>query len=355
MDVRVYDQARTAHFERMQASSGEVRFIFRRISYDFDHALASSANAQRYSRFSTVIHLLKNDYRVAELNEPLFMAAWPSTMSFIAAIRIRDFFRRRRTLIVAYAIENIDLYAQFSNYTRLPRAISMGIVGIVSRIITAQYDRLAFGTGGSFDIYRSVSGLARLRVLSKLFLALPSPCERCRVEVKEPDAVVFIGAFEKRKGIFSLLNAWPLVRKANKKANLYLLGKGKYSQEVREWAEKNEVDLIIDPPRSEIHSRLSKAKALVLLSESTPRWREQVGLPIVEGLSHGCEIIATEETGLADYLSSEHHSIVKDPSNPDAVAHAILGALSSRRLPNEIIDCLPVHDSRQAAEKWLYE
>jgi glycosyltransferase involved in cell wall biosynthesis len=81
-----------------------------------------------------------------------------------------------------------------------------------------------------------------------------------------------------------------------------VIGAGRLLPEVRAWADgRDDVDLEIDPPRARVHEAMRESSVLVLLSQPHGHWREQVGLPIVEGLAHGCEVVTTSETGLASW------------------------------------------------------
>ena len=48
--LRIYDEARTAHLERL-TSETNVMFVYRRRSYDFDARLAYSRGALQLGRF----------------------------------------------------------------------------------------------------------------------------------------------------------------------------------------------------------------------------------------------------------------------------------------------------------------
>ena len=65
----------------------------------------------------------------------------------------------------------------------------------------------------------------------------------------------------------------------------------------------------------------------MLPSQPTSAWREQVGLPIVEGLSYGCTIVTTTETGLAGWLSEHRHRVLPADANEAQLAAAIIDAL----------------------------
>ena len=166
---------------------------------------------------------------------------------------------------------------------------------------------------------------------------------------------MFLGAFDRRKGLKQVLEAWPMVSARLPDARLRLLGKGPLEPLAVEAARsRDEVDLLVDPSRDVVHERLRTARTLVLLSQPSRTWREQVGLPILEGLAHGCEVVATSETGLASWLVDNGHRVVDPAATAQQVADAIVSSLESGRSPAEIIDTLPAVDGRKTAEGWMF-
>jgi glycosyltransferase involved in cell wall biosynthesis len=102
-----------------------------------------------------------------------------------------------------------------------------------------------------------------------------------------------------------------------------------------------------------VHEVLRQSAVLVLLSQPIGGWREQIGLPILEGLSHGCEVVATSETGVADWLAARGHAVVPPGAGPEVVADRLDEAL--RRAPTRrgSLSDLPRTDQRLAADRWL--
>ena len=96
-------------------------------------------------------------------------------------------------------------------------------------------------------------------------------------------------------------------------------------------------------------------KVLALPSQPRPRWREQVGLPIVEGLANGCLVVTTTETGLSAWLSAHGHQVVPPDAGAVALASAVLAAIDDLRAPADILATLPAVDGRRAADLWLFE
>jgi len=123
---------------------------------------------------------------------------------------------------------------------------------------------------------------------------------------------------------------------------------------VERWVkEMSDVSFVFSPSRPKIHSLLAESKVLVLLSKPEGLWKEQVGLPILEGLSHGCEIVTSSSTGIASWLSGAGHHVVSLPLQEAEISHAICSALSSSRDAKEIVDYLPEVSGRAAADVWL--
>ena len=117
------------------------------------------------------------------------------------------------------------------------------------------------------------------------------------------------------------------------------------------------MELVIDPPRSEIHRHLRSASVLALPSRPTASWREQIGLPIVEGLAHGCNIVTTSETGLAGWLTEHGHNVVAPGAGVSALADSVLHALHKQGDGGTavgVVADLPAVDGRLAADAWMF-
>jgi glycosyltransferase involved in cell wall biosynthesis len=113
------------------------------------------------------------------------------------------------------------------------------------------------------------------------------------------------------------------------------------------------VSVVVDPPRARVHALQREASVAVLLSQRTRTWREQVGLPVVEGLAHGCAVLATTETGLAAWLEEHGHAVVDPAADPERVADVLVGLLDARRPAATVLADLPDVDGRLAADAWL--
>jgi len=137
---------------------------------------------------------------------------------------------------------------------------------------------------------------------------------------------------------------------------LHIIGKGPQLDEVRAWSSRHEnVQLTVDPSRARIHEAYRRSESVVLLSQRVGAWREQVGLPIVEGLAHGCRIVTTDETGLADWLDSHGHTVIAWPNDAESTRRALDRSMRTLLTPDQIRASLPRLDQRAAADHWMFQ
>jgi glycosyltransferase involved in cell wall biosynthesis len=355
--ARIYSSLRTAHLERFaEMTPAEVLYVGTRS--DFDESLVDPANPpRRMTSWQVIRRVVSHEYAVIEVNEPASVERWPFLLVLTLAIRLAGLVRRRRARVVSYCIGNADLSLEIRDRWRLPTWAGRLLAQVVMSLLVIGTDRLAFGTSGSLDMYRDSVGSRRLDRRSRLFEGIPSPCgcAQGHHEDRIPDRLLFVGTFVERKGIEPTMAVWEEVRRRRAGATFAVIGHGRLQEAVSRWSiDRPEVLLSIDPPRSEIHRSLREASALILLSQPHRHWREQIGLPILEGLSHGCEIIATTETGLAGWLVDHGHAVVAPDATPDEVAGQVLSALDRARARHGSLADLPSIDQRIAADHWMF-
>ncbi|MEJ3404888.1 glycosyltransferase [Rathayibacter sp. YIM 133350] len=352
--MQVYVEARTAHLERGSVKSADHLFVYNGESYDFDLDLAARTGAVRAGTVATATMILRRRPDVLELNEPAMAGAWVKLFVYTAAAKLASI-GRSKIAIVTYAIENADLRAAFSHKTHLPRGISDAVTAFIVRLLCRGFTRIAFGTQGARANYEDLVGRRNLnRSETADFRALEPACD-CSGDDKVDERVVFLGAFEERKGLLRVMEAWPSVQKARPQARLTIAGKGPLENRVKEWVSANDgVDLVVDPAREKIHEILRSSAVLVLFSQRTGTWREQVGLPIVEGLSHGCTIVASAETGLSDWLIAHGHGVLEASANTGELARVIEEKVKAPIDRGEVLRSLPESSQRLEAGRWMY-
>ena len=350
----MYGSLRSAHLERAHALE-PASLLHRRQRYDFDPALAEGLDLIRGGTVAMAATVLRSRLAGIEVNEPLLRPGLWKTAVAVTAARTAARLRRSPVLVVSYAIENRDPYAQHpapSLRSAVRRRLDRALAGYVAR----RLDRIAYGTAAAAKLYAARLGTELAAVEDTVVPALPAPCTCTSDEDRDADRAVFVGAFQPRKGLPELVDAWPLVADRHPSARLTLVGKGVLADLAHGLADRVDgVDIVVDPPRVELHRILRRAAVLVLLSQRTATWREQVGLPVVEGLAHGCTVVTTEETGLASWLSGHGHEVLPVTASSEKIAEAITRALAARRRASAVLAELPEVDGRLAADRWLFD
>lgn len=356
--ARVYDSIRTAHLERFQVMA-HAAIIHKNSRYDYDKSqIPNGMDIRELGRWRTWRALTLESYDAVELNEPMMTGRWLDLTGQILAIRAADFVRRRKTRVTGYCIALTNPAEEISVRFHIPIELALPWTKFVISTLISQYDRLAFGTDGSLRLTEEFVRPDKLRRRSKVIPALPCPCTCASPDPQSADvpSVLFLGAFAEHKGVRQLMSAWESVVKADVGVELLLIGKGALADEVEGWAaDLPNVAVRVDPPRADIHAALRRAKVVVLPSQRVGLWREQVGLPIVEGLAHGCEVVTTDETGLSRWLEKHGHQVVRASAGPGALADSILRSMRSRRGKQAVLDALPEIDGRIEADRWLME
>lgn len=349
--VRVYQTLRTAHLERAhELAPAAILFTSRR--YDFDERLLAGLEVVQAGRWRSAGILARSHIRELEVNEPLMLSAAPGAALAMSAVRLKAAITGRRALVVSYAIGNEDplRHAPSRSFRqRLARRIDVAI----GRAVWRRLDRVAYGSPAARATYAALMP-PRDDLESRLIPALPNPCA-CATGAARAHRLVFLGAFSERKGFPLVLEAWATVREELPDAILVLLGKGSLGDVADAAASADpRIELIVDPTRERIHHELVSASVVALPSQPAAGWREQIGLPIVEGLAHGCTVVTSTETGLAGWLAEAGHRVLDVPTSPGALAEAMVDALRGPIPPASVLASLPEVDGRRAADAWLF-
>lgn len=349
--ARIYDSIRTAHLERLLKSARAVT-VHRSINYDYDPKLAARCGIVQMSRFAIFRWILRNRPRIIETNEPLQINAWPTLVAIHVARLLIP--RQHRPKIVFYAIENADIVSSVADRLRVPIFVSAMLVRSFGGWFLRASERICFGTSAAEQNYRHTLGA--LPVHAEIATIEALPCAAPLLSVKEENLVLFLGAFEERKGLLKTLAALDDLAMRRESLSFLVVGKGPLQSVVAEFAEARDwVTAIFDPPRAEVFGALKRASTLVLFSQPTPRWREQVGLPILEALAHGVDVVASAETGLASWLVANGHTVLSPDASSQELSAAVGRSLHNSRPALAVTAALPLRDTRLLADDWMFE
>ena len=347
--LRVIPEVRSSDFERSRPSPDRMVIFVSRYS-DLDESSVWPRSRQ-VRRSLAWLWAFRGGWRVVELPEPLWLRALPLTASVGLAVRVADLVRRRRTRVVTYAMENNDPATLLRG---VPRALRPAVCGVIRWLGELIYDRVAFASPAALECYRASRTLPA-RCATALFEDLPEACPE-PADRERAHRVAFVGALEPRKGVPDLLAAWRESGLGARDWELAIAGSGPLAGEVAAAAEADPSVAAFGPlDRADVRKLLADSAVVVLPSRREGRWREQIGLSIVEGLAHGCHIVATPDTGLADWLRRNGHTTLPHSFSIDDLGRALRAVAYARLSPESVWSSLPPVGGRLAAEDWMCE
>lgn len=317
------------------AKDAEILFFGRRVETD-QRLLDDAPHVFRFTLRRFIRGIRNPEVDLIEVAEPMWISEWPRHFAAVILARLTRSCTRRGSLVVAtYAIENLDWQSRFTLpfLDRWPRGnrifatVARTILDITASI---SLDVIVFGSPGAKANYLASMPLTTRSTRHLLLLDELNSCPCINIEQYEHGLhrrVLFIGENSDRKGIDILLDAWNHVQKCSPpdvEWELRVAGPG---------FEDSAFDcptIIFEGrlPRHEVYDRLAEADVVVLPSRRVKRWREQKGLPIIEGLRHGCRVVTTSETGLADLISNRDDVWIASPDSSKELADALLKALN---------------------------
>jgi GT2 family glycosyltransferase/glycosyltransferase involved in cell wall biosynthesis len=332
------------------AATPDVHVLYFRRHYDLGSTELSSMFRQVTIPMA-MWELARTPARTFELPEPLWVRFLPTGLALAAAWYAGRMRHRERRRIRAYAIENNDL-ASIVFGKQVPMMLDRATRVVLGGVIRVVFSRFAWGSEGARENYRSIPFVRSIP--ARLFLELP-PRPSDTGAPESPHSAVFIGHLHDRKGVRETMQAWRFVEDRQPDARLIVIGVGPLQGEVEAWVrERPETRTYLGQvEHSDLPGLLRQAAVLVAPSARDGRWREQIGLPIVEALAEGVTIVTTTETGLAPWLQREGHRVVGPDASATELAMAIESALTSP-LPREAVaSALPERSPRADAARWL--
>jgi glycosyltransferase involved in cell wall biosynthesis len=350
--VRLYQTVRTAHLERARQLS-PATILYRGTRYDFDRSLADGLDLIPAGPVRATWLLARSSVRQLEVNEPLMVSSLRRTALAIAALKLRSRLGGPDVRLVSYAIENADPFRPMIDHASARwRRVEHRIL---ARYVWRSLHRVAFGTEAARATYEAALAGVTGPKTTTVIPAIPAPCRCPPAAPEDAPRVLFLGALAERKGFGLVLAAWPYLKERVPNARLTIVGTGELEERARRAADADtSIDLLVAPSRTDIHRELRRSQVLVLPSQPAPGWREQVGLPICEGLAHGCSIVATTETGLADWLVAHGHRVLAPGDSGERIAGALEDALRQSRPTASVLADLPGTDGRLDADTWLF-
>jgi glycosyltransferase involved in cell wall biosynthesis len=327
--LRIVPDLRSSVVEEAPASQV---LLFTSQRGDADPALLDLPAVRPFTWANLVGALRDPDLELVEVAEPLWLGEWVRALRWIALVKLLRVLRpRRRVRIATYAIENLDVRERlrFPSLDRRPvlGAVATRLATVAMGISLLALDAVVFGTTGAYENYRRAFGWSLRRTRHTVLTPRLDACRVCGPGVVDRTArdrtVLFLGSPSERKGFGVLTDAWERCDATDRGWRLV----------VADPAGGDGGDLpadvsITSPSRSAVHELLRTSAVVAMPSVRRPGWREQIGLPLVEGLTHGCRVVTSTETGLADDLRKHPSVVLTTPGDPQSLADGLRRAMA---------------------------
>lgn len=324
--LRIVPHLRSSVVEEMPPGQ---RLLFTSRRGDAEADLLADPAVRPFSWSRLVDAARDPDLELLEVAEPLWLAEWVRALRYVVLVRVLRALTpgHRRVLIATYALENLDARERLGPGAVATRLRTLG-VGLSMLLL----DVVVFGTTGASENYRRAFGWALRRTRHAV---LPPRLDACTVcgpgavaTAARTPTVLFLGTPSERKGFPVLVEAWARSGAAERGWRLV----------VADPTGEDRRDLppgvtITTPTRPEVHELLRTGAVVAMPSVRRPGWREQIGLPLVEGLAHGCRVVTTTETGLAEDLREHPLVVLTVPGDAQDLADGLLRATAARSVP----------------------
>lgn len=163
-------------------------------------------------------------------------------------------------------------------------------------------------------------------------LLLPHAVEMIEsAPAKDETHVVCVARLERRKGVETLLAAWPRIKEAVPHARLTIVGRGAGERAIdARIAALRDVRRLQNLPRADLDSLVARATAA-----ACPAYLEGFGLACAEAMAAGTPVVASDAPGLRGLVAHERTGLLVPPGNAAALADALIrllldGSLAAR-------------------------
>lgn len=357
--LRIHPVLRNDLLERSDCK--DIHTLYFALGGDFDLTVDPVRSVSSY-RLGTVLREVTGPHAtILEIPEPLWVRYWPRLVYMLLLVRLHRATKRTKAplVVVAYAIEN----AAFEERATLPALDSFNLLQRVWLSLVKPawalslhlVDALVYGTPASEANYRRTFGRA---VHSMDTMVIPDSlptCAACKDVPRDarPLQVAFVGELSDRKGVADLVDAWLLAERTGclpKGARLAIAGDGPlYNQLCGASVTSESIALLGLLDRTSVHCLLSSAQTVVLPSKRVPRWREQIGVSLLEGEAHGCLLVASSESGLAREFAARSGAIVVPPNSTADLVRALTASFRTKPRVRR-----GSTDGRAAVEEYLH-
>lgn len=152
--------------------------------------------------------------------------------------------------------------------------------------------------------------------------------------------VISIGRFSKEKDFVTLLKVFKEVKKSNASVNLYLIGDGEESENIKQYIKTNNLESSVILPgfldQTEIEKYMLNSKIYVMTSIT-----ESFGLVLIEAMSYGLPCVAFDS-------ASGARELIENDKNGYLVSNRNIKKMSDKIV--ELINCKDIYNYSNEAQ-----
>ncbi len=286
--------------------------------------------------------------RVWRLRTPQGRLGWISARYRLFRL-LADWSRRDEIDVIELA----DWEGWAMGWPRLPVPVVVRLNGSATYFAAEMCQRANWKTrwveGGSFrraDFWCSVSRYTAQRTLlvlkprsgrhTVIYNSVALKPKRS-IDERAKNDVVFTGTLTSKKGVVSLIRAWPDVRRVHVDARLHIYGKDGVSQDggsMREYLANQLDESIRDTvtfhghqSREVIQQALDNARVAVF-----PSYAEAFSLAPLEAMACGCPTIYSQRGSGPELIEHGRDGLLIDPDHPAQISEAIVQVLEDDTL-----------------------
>ena len=257
-------------------------------------------------------------------------------------------------------VESPDCYGWFAGWPALPvplvlrahgslrfyaEELGQSVPALISRLEAWSHrraDAWAAVSEHAGEVTRKVFGLPS-GPDAVLYNPVPIPANAAPFERREPFRVVYTGTLTAKKGVVSLLRAWPGVRDEVPSAELHLYGKDQTVQggiAMSAWLQSR----LPERDRSSVrfHGHVRREELLEALATSRvaifPSYTETFGLGPVEAMGRGVPTIYTKRSCGPEIVRDGVDGLLVEPDEPGEIVTATVRILQDEALARRLGD-----------------
>lgn len=162
-----------------------------------------------------------------------------------------------------------------------------------------------------------------------------NPSGSCAIAMRPPYRLLAVGRFARTKGFPDLLTAIARLVRENVPVSLTLVGDGRWRRKLTKMRDRLGLKDIVNMPGFIPHDQICNYMLdhdMLIMPSVVHANGDRDGIPnvIMEALSHGMPVIATDVCGIAEVIHNEETGLLVPQRNPRILADAIRKMLANR-------------------------